>query len=130
MGLNISVCIHGGRRRSHLVRNTVSVVEPPEWSDDERSGSFARHFVQRMSEICTPTTVDRAGMHSVNVNSDNRLSKQASLSRRMSSLTPPIQGVRGPPYSSLLVSDCARSDSRHSTARCLKADPKALCLPD
>ena len=68
-------------------------MDPPDWTDDERSGSFARQFVQRMSEYVTPTTVDRAGMHSVNVNSENRLSKQTSLSRRMSSLTPPIQGL-------------------------------------
>lgn len=69
-------------------------MDPPDWTDDERSGSFARNFVERMSEYVTPTTVDRAGMHSINVNSENRLSKQTSLSRRMSSLTPPIQGSR------------------------------------
>ncbi len=69
-------------------------MDPPDWADDERSGSFARQFVERMSEYVTPTTVDRAGMHSVNVNSENRLSKQTSLSRRMSSLTPPIQGLK------------------------------------
>ena len=85
------------------MKSAASILEPPDWADDERSGSFARQFVDRMSQICTPTTVDRAGMHSVNINSDTKLSKQASLSRRVSSLTPPIQGMAltGPPSSHL-----------------------------
>ena len=92
MGLNLSMCLHGGRHKSAPQLHS-SMMDPPDWTDDERSGSFARNLVERMSEYVTPTTVDRAGMHSVNVNSENRLSKQTSLSRRMSSLTPPIQGA-------------------------------------
>ena len=108
MGLQLSMCLHGRPRTPQLrstFNETVSTFnEPPDWSDDERSGSFARKLVRRMSEVCTPTTVDRAGMHSINVNSENRLSKQASLSRRMSSITPPIQGhLRWPSLSLQLV---------------------------
>ena len=69
--------------------------DPPDWADDERSGKHARDVVDKITKLCAPLTVDRSGMHTVNVFSADRLSEQRSLPplfRRMSSITPPIEG--------------------------------------
>ncbi|BDA46742.1 probable OVARIAN TUMOR DOMAIN-containing deubiquitinating enzyme 10 at N-terminal half [Coccomyxa sp. Obi] len=92
MGGIISMCTYS--RHSRAPNNVSS--DPPDWADDERSVKHARDVVDKISKLCAPLTVDRSGMHTVNVFSADRLSEQKSLPplfRRMSSITPPIEGT-------------------------------------
>lgn len=91
MGAVVSLCYS---KQHSPVPDKIS-VDPPDWADDERSGRHARDVVDRISKLCAPVTVDRSGLHTVNVFSADRLSEQRSLPplfRRMSSITPPIEG--------------------------------------
>lgn len=91
MGGLVSLCTS---RPNSRVPSKIS-LDPPDWADDEKSGRHARDVVERISKFCAPLTVDRSGMHTVNVFTADRLSEQKSLPplfRRVSSLTPPIEG--------------------------------------
>lgn len=81
--------------RPHSPLHSDISVDPPDWADDEKSGRHARDVVEKLAKLCAPLTVDRSGMHTVNVFTADRLSEQKSLPplfRRLSSLTPPIEG--------------------------------------
>ena len=91
MGGIVSLCTS----RPHSTVPSSGGLDPPDWADDEKSGKHARDVVEKISKLCAPLTVDRSGMHTVNVFTADRLSEQKSLPplfRRLSSITPPIEG--------------------------------------
>lgn len=108
-------------RNSHPVQQEPNVGEPPAWRDDDRSAQYAREVVKRISELCSPVTVDRGGMHNINLFSADRLSEQRSLPplfRRLSSMTPPIEG-RAPAPSILLRPKISRGIKAHHCSICV-----------